>query len=77
MVPGKDHLPLAGRMQLVFFERLVRAYNSGAPDVYVGNLLDGMSSKSPKEVFTGVNREKVFSNYVCKGSKKGFWRLMA
>ncbi len=75
VMPGKDTLPLSTRIQIDFFEKLADAYNSGTAEVYSGVLTEGTTARSPREIFTGKMRERVFGTYVAKGSTKGMWRL--
>lgn len=75
VMPRKDALPLSTRIQLDFFEKLADAYNSGTPEVHSGVLTEGTTARSPREIFTGKMRERVFETYVTKGSGKGMWRL--
>lgn len=76
IMPRKEALPLSSPVQLEFFEKLAKAYNSGAPEVHSSVLVDGTSARTPRAVFTGKMRERVFASYVGKGSGKGMWRLM-
>lgn len=75
VMPRKDALPLSSRIQLDFFEKLATAYNSGAPEVHSSVLTEGTSAKTPREVFTGKMRDRVFGTYVVKGTANGMWRL--
>lgn len=74
-VPGLSPLMLAGDEQITIFERLVTAYNVGTPDVYVGDLMEGLGSASPKSAFRTKTRASIFDVYITKGMKNGFWRL--
>lgn len=75
VMPRKDTLPLSTRIQLDFFEKLADAYNAGTPEVHTGVLIEGTTARTPREIFTGKMRERVFGTYVQKGSKNGMWRL--
>lgn len=75
VMPKKETLPLSTRVQLDFFEKLATAYNANAPEVHSSVLIEGTSAKSPREVFTGKMRARVFGTYVVKGTAKGMWRL--
>jgi hypothetical protein len=76
VMPRKEALPLSSPVQLEFFEKLARAYNSDAPEVHSSDLVEGTSARTPREIFTGKMRERVFASYVGKGTGKGMWRLM-
>ena len=75
IMPHKDALPLSSSIQLAFFEKLAKAYNAGAPEVHSSYLVEGTSSKTPREIFTGKMRDRVFEEYVVKGIAHGMWRL--
>ncbi|SFD42972.1 hypothetical protein [Roseivivax sediminis] len=75
LMPRKAPLPLSSAIQLAFFEKLARAYNAGAPEVHSSVLIEGTSSRTPREIFTGKMRERIFDAYVEKGIDRGMWRL--
>ena len=75
-IPGGKPLFLAGNDQLTIFERLVAAHLRGVPDVYVGDLMDGFSAKSPQQAFRPELWKDVLSVYIAKGAKRGYWRLL-
>lgn len=75
VMPGKEALPLSTRIQLDFFEKLASAYNAGAPEVHSGALVEATTARTPREIFTGKMRARVFGTYVEKGSRQGMWRL--
>ena len=75
-IPGGEPLFLAGNDQLTIFERLVAAHVKGVPDVYVGDLMDGFSAKSPQQAFRAELWKDIVGVYIARGAKRGYWRLI-
>ncbi|WP_156899506.1 hypothetical protein [Pleomorphomonas koreensis] len=75
-IPGREPLYLAGNDQLTIFERLVAAYATGTADVYVGDLMEGFSAKSPQQAFRKEMWKDMVDVYIAKGAKRGYWRLI-
>ncbi|SUZ33888.1 hypothetical protein ROE7235_03663 [Roseibaca ekhonensis] len=75
-VPGKDALALVGADQITIFERLVAANKAGSPDKQVKELMDGLGSRSPQQAFRKAAWESILNNYISKGAKRGYWRLV-
>jgi hypothetical protein len=75
-IPGKEPLHLAGNEQLKIFERLVNAVNAGSPDVQVKELMHGLGSENPMQVFRPEMRIKIREVYIGMGAKRGYWRLV-
>lgn len=73
---NREPLYLAGNDQLTIFERLVAAYSAGAADVYVGDLMNGFSAKSPQQAFRKEMWKDILDAYIGKGAKRGYWRLI-
>lgn len=73
---GREPLYLAGNDQLTIFERLVAAYATGTADVYVGDLMEGFSAKSPQQAFRKGMWKDIVDAYIAKGAKRGYWRLV-
>lgn len=74
-VPGKPPLNLLGANQITIFERLVKAYLDGVPDVKAGTLVEGTQSRSPQHAFRKATWDDIKGTYIIKGAKHGFWRL--
>ena len=53
IIPGKLPFSLVGGKQVLVVERLMQAHRAGNPVVTGGALFEGMSSKSPAQLFTG------------------------
>ncbi len=75
-IPSREPLYLAGNDQLTIFERLVAAYEKGTADVYVGDLMEGFSAKSPQQAFRKEMWKDIVDVYIAKGAKRGYWRLI-
>jgi hypothetical protein len=75
-IPDRKPLYLAGNDQLTIFERLVAAYAAGTADVYVGDLIEGFSVKSPQQAFRKKMWKDIVDVYIAKGAKRGYWRLI-
>ncbi|WP_375175387.1 hypothetical protein [Pseudooceanicola sp.] len=75
IMPGKTALQLGSTPQMIFFERLAAAYNSGMGNVHSKVLVEGLNVDTPKKVFTGKMRELVFAEYVEKADAPRHWRL--
>lgn len=75
-IPGREPVFLAGNDQLTIFERLVAAHAKGVPDVYVGELMEGFSAKSPQQAFRNEMWKDIVDVYIAKGAKRGYWRLI-
>lgn len=75
-IPGREPLYLAGNDQLTVFERLVAAHAAGTTDVYVGDLMEGFSARSPQQAFRNKMWKDIVDVYIAKGAKKGYWRLL-
>lgn len=75
-IPSREPLYLAGNDQLTIFERLVAAYAKGTADVYVGDLMEGFSAKSPQQAFRKEMWKDIVDVYIAKGAKRGYWRLI-
>ncbi|RDD64193.1 hypothetical protein DU478_21510 [Thalassococcus profundi] len=75
VMPDKPALPLTGRIQLDFFTKLADAYNAGFPEVHASILVEGTSASTPRAVFSGKMRKRVFDDYVERARDNGCWRL--
>ncbi len=75
-VPGKPPLSLVGANQIRLFERLVEAHIAGSPDVKSSTLTEGFDSRSPQHCFRAEMWGSILNEYIAKGVKKGYWRLV-
>lgn len=76
-VPGKDPVPLTGNDQIIIFERLVNAHNSGGQDMHVKDVMEGFTARSPQQAFRSQTWGSIYGSYIGKGAKRGYWRLLA
>lgn len=75
-IPGKSPFPLFGANQIKIFERLVGAHLAGSPDLKASALLEGSDVRSPQQAFRAETWKSIFNEYIGKGAKHGYWRLI-
>lgn len=73
-VPGKPPFNLFGEKTILFFNRLVTATRGGQIDVPTGELMAGMGSKSPQQLFSKHEWTELRDVYLCNPRPKS-WRL--
>lgn len=75
ILPGRDPLALTTAKQIAIFERLVTAARDGSGELLTKELMAGMDSDNPKQLFTKKKWQEVYGTYLRHGSSNRFWRL--